>query len=193
VEAIMNHKNFKLGRKAQTGFTLLEATIAILVLSFGILSLAAIFTQGLAIAGGTQFDYIAQKKAEEAVESIFSARNTSEYSWPRIQNVSAGGIFIDEADPLYAPGPDGLVGTALEDKTRPDVVVIDPGPDGIMGTSDDVSVPLSGMTRQIQIGNVLDAAGNIQPNVRQITVIMRYQVGAVQRTYTLVSYISAFA
>jgi len=48
----------------QTGFTLLEAMIAIVILSFGILSLASVYAQGIQVASLTQFDYIAEKKAE---------------------------------------------------------------------------------------------------------------------------------
>jgi type II secretory pathway pseudopilin PulG len=190
----MTQKNCKLGRNPQKGFSLIEAMISIAVLSFGILSLAAVFAQGLTFSQATQSDYIAQKKAEEAVESIFAARDTQSASWTQIQNVSQGGIFLDGPQSMYAPGlTNGLVGTANDDTTHPDVVIVGPGPDGILGTSDDVVVPLSAMTRQIQIIPVVTAAGAVEPNVRQITVTMTYQVGALPRTYTLVSYISSFS
>jgi Prokaryotic N-terminal methylation motif len=178
----------------QKGFSLMEAMIAVLVLSYGILSLAAVFAQGLLFSAASQFDYIAQKKSEEAVESIFNARNTQATSWAQIQNVSAGGIFLDGPQPLLAPGvANGLVGTANDDAAHPDSVIVGPGPDGILGTADDVVIPLSNMQRTIQIAPVLDAAGNVEPNVRTITITMTYTVGRLNRTYTLVSYISAFS
>jgi hypothetical protein len=62
-----------------------------------------------------------------------------------------------------------------------------------LGTADDVLIPLSKMQRTIVIAPVFDAAGNIEPNVRTITVTMNYTVGRLIRTYTLVSYISAFS
>jgi hypothetical protein len=180
--------------RGQQGFSLMEAMIAVLVLSFGVLSLAAVFAQGLLFSQASQFDYIAQKKSEEAVESIFNARNTQATSWTQIQNVSTGGIFLDGAQPLLAPGlANGLVGTAGDDAAHPDSVIVGPGPDGILGTADDVVIPLSNMQRTIQIAPVFDAAGNIEPNVRTITVTMTYTVGRLNRTYTLVSYISAFS
>jgi competence protein ComGC len=180
--------------KNQKGFSLMEAMIAVLVLSYGILSLAAVFAQGLLFSAASQFDYIAQKKSEEAVESIFNARNTQATSWAQIQNVSAGGIFLDGPQPLLAPGvANGLVGTANDDAAHPDSVIVGPGPDGILGTADDVVIPLSNMQRTIQIAPVLDAAGNVEPNVRTITITMTYTVGRLNRTYTLVSYISAFS
>jgi hypothetical protein len=85
------------------------------------------------------------------------------------------------------------VGTANDDAAHPDSVIVGPGPDGILGTADDVTIPLSNMKRTIQIAHVLDAAGNVEPNVRTITVTMTYRVGSLNRTYTLVSYISAFS
>jgi Prokaryotic N-terminal methylation motif len=191
---IMSHEDRNLRRNNQKGFSLMEAMIAVLVLSFGILSLAAVFAQGLLFSEASQFDYIAQKKSEEAVESIFNARNTQATSWAQIQNVSAGGIFLDGAQPLLAPGvANGLVGTANDDAAHPDSVIVGPGPDGILGTADDVTIPLSNMQRTIVIAPVFDAAGNIEPNVRTITITMTYKVGRLNRTYTLVSYISAFS
>ena len=65
----------------QSGFTLLEAMISILVLSFGVLSLGAIYSQGILYASFTQYDYIAEKKAEQAVEAIFTARDIKSLSW----------------------------------------------------------------------------------------------------------------
>src|SRR5260221_8543732 len=116
--------------KHNLGFSLLEMMIAIAILSFGILSLAVVFSQGLLFSQATQMDYIAQKKAEEAVESIFTARDIQETSWPQIQNVSQGGIFLDGPQNLYAPGlNNGLVGTAGDDVTHPDGVITGPGPD----------------------------------------------------------------
>jgi hypothetical protein len=32
-----------------------------------------------------------------------------------------------------------------------------------------------------------------ETNLRQITITINYQIGRIQRTYTLISYISAFA
>jgi hypothetical protein len=192
---VMRDRNRQVHRnRRQQGFSLMEAMIAVLVLSFGVLSLAAVFAQGLLFSEASQFDYIAQKKSEEAVESIFNARNTQATSWAQIQNVSTGGIFLDGAQPLLAPGvTNGLVGTANDDAAHPDSVIVGPGPDGILGTADDVTIPLSNMQRTIQIAPVFDAAGNIEPNVRTITVTMTYKVGRLNRTYTLVSYISAFS
>lgn len=172
-----------------SGFTLIEAMISIIILSFGVLSLAAVYAQGIMYASLTQYDYIAEKKAEEAIETIFTARDTKILTWAQIQNVSTGGVFIDGARPLLDPGPDGLVGTADDNAALPDSIIIGPGPDGKLGTADDVVVNLNPwMTRTIAMTPVTG-----ETNLRQITITINYQVGRVKRTYTLISYISTFA
>jgi len=171
------------------GFTLIEAMISIVILSFGVLSLAAVYAQGIMYASLTQYDYIAEKKAEEAVETIFTARDTKVLTWVQIQNVSTGGVFVDGAQPLLDPGADGLVGTADDNVNLPDSIIIGPGADGKLGTADDVVVNLNPwMTRTIAIVPV-----TAETNLRQITITIKYQMGRIKRTYTLISYISAFA
>ena len=176
------------------GFTLIEAMISIGVLSFGVLSLAAVYAQGIFYASLTQYDYIAEKKAEQAVESIFAARDTGTLTWAQIQNVSGvtgsdGGVFFDAAQPILVPGPDGLVGATSDAGAADEVIIVGPGPDHVFGTADDETVDLNPwMTRTIAIVPVTGEA-----NLRQITVTINYKVGKITRTYTLVSYVSAFA
>jgi type II secretory pathway pseudopilin PulG len=181
------------GERGQAGFTLIEAMIAIVVLTFGVLSLAGVFAQGIVIANMTQMDYIAQKKAEEAMESIFAARDSKEQPWANIRNVQGAsgtdnGIFLDLPEPLVAPGADGLYGTADDILTQPETVILGPGPDGQLGTADDVVMSLQGMTRTIAIVDIPN-----EPNLRQITITMNYRVGHITRQYTLLSYISQFS
>jgi type II secretory pathway pseudopilin PulG len=178
---------------SQSGFTLLEAMIATVILSFGILSLAAVYAQGIQVANMTQLDYIAEKKAEEAVETIFAARDSHLLLWTNIRNVSGGGggsdgVFLVGPQPLLAAGPDGLYGTADDDKANPDVVIVGPGPDNILGTADDVVMPLTNMTRTIDIADVTGESG-----LRQITITLTYTSGSMSRQYTLVSFIAQFS
>lgn len=189
---MMNHRPNP--RRNDGGFSLLEAMVAIVVLTFGVLSLAGVYAKGLSIAHMTQWDYIAQKKAEEAVETIFTARDTKLLTWAQIQNVTGvtgadGGVFLDGPQPVLLPGPDGLVGTQNDAGAPPDTVILGPGPDKIIGTADDEVANLSAsMTRQIQIIPVPN-----EPNLRQITVTIVYAAGFSQKTYVLISYISSFA
>jgi type II secretory pathway pseudopilin PulG len=169
-----------------TGFSLIETMFAIIVLSFGVLSLAAVLASGLAYMNSSQSDFIAQQKASEATESIFTARDSGALLFSQIQNVSNLGIFTDGPTQLCDPGPDGILGTGDDDCTKPDCIQT-PGPDGILGTADDVCMPLSNITRTIAI--TTNVGGNT--NLRQITVTMNYTSGRFQRQYQLVTYISA--
>src|SRR5208282_1851378 len=112
--------------RTQKGFTFLEVLIALTVLTFGVLSLVSVFTQGLRASYQTQIQYIAQQKAQEALETIFTARDTKVLNWAQIANVSKGGVFKDNAQQLCASGPDGLFGTQDDDCTNPDVIAIAP-------------------------------------------------------------------
>jgi type II secretory pathway pseudopilin PulG len=177
----------------QAGFTLLEAMIAIVVLSFGILALAVVYAQGIQTASMTQLDYIAEKQAEQAVETIFAARDSKLLAWPNIRNLTAtgdpdDGVFLSGPQPLLASGSDGLYGTADDDPSNPTVVILDPGPDKILGTADDLVMPLTNMTRTIVIDDVPD-----EPGLRQITITLDYSVGSKFRHFTLVSYIAQFS
>jgi type II secretory pathway pseudopilin PulG len=170
-------------RRRQSGFTLLEAMISILVLSFGVLSLAAVYSQGVYYAAAAQYDYIAEKKAEQAIEAMFAARDIQSLTWANLQNVSTGGVFVDGPSKILVPGSDGLVGTVTDVGSADEVVVTGPT------TSVDLN-PF--MTRTIAIAPVV-VAGNTEPSLRQVTVTVTYQLGKRAHTYTLVTYISQFA
>lgn len=168
--------------------TLLETMIATLILAVGVAAVAAVYSQGLMYMGSSQDDLIAREKAAEAIESVFTARDTKILTWAQIRNVRGasgadGGVFIDGPLPINDPGPDGLVNTA-DDGALQNIVL--PGPDGLLGTADDVFVPLAKFTREIQIRD----AGT---NLRQVKVIMTYRSGRLQRSYTLTTYISPFS
>jgi prepilin-type N-terminal cleavage/methylation domain-containing protein len=172
------------------GFTLLETIIALVVLVVGILGLAAALGQSLTYMQNSEFDFIAQEKAQEATEAIFTAKYTNQSTWGQISNFSAGnptGLFLTGPQPLLLPGAtDGLFGT-INDSAMPPDYILEPGPDGKLGTPDDERIPLSTFTRTITITNVLN-----DPNLRQIQVTVSYKMGLSQRSYTLNTFISAF-
>jgi prepilin-type N-terminal cleavage/methylation domain-containing protein len=173
----------------RAGFTLIEVMVAMVVLSLGVLSLVSITTQGLRASYQTQIQYIAQQKAQEAMESIFTARDTRLYTSAAINNVSQGGIFMDGPRPLCAAGPDGLFGTADDDCTNPDSIVIAPGPDQIFGTADDIAISLNPwMTRTIAIA---PAANTV--NLKTITVTITWTFEGQSATYQIASFISNFS
>src|SRR5580698_7514252 len=105
--------NAKTVHGAAKGFTLLETMIALVVLAVGILGLAAMLGDSLAYQQTAQDDFIAQQKAEEAAEAIFTAKYTNGITWSQVQNNTAGtptGLFLVGPQPLLQPGAnDGLV------------------------------------------------------------------------------------
>ncbi len=186
---------------AQGGFTLIEVMIAIAIMGIGILTLVASFAAAVGSTQNAQLNLIAREKTLQALESVYTARNTQQISFAQIANISNGGIFTNAATQLLNPGPDGLVNTADDLNyaasgpcaTGPECVVL-PGPDGILGTADDVGMSLANFTRQITISPVLNSDGSINPNLRQINVTVTYISGtsSVPRVYTVDALISAF-
>jgi len=68
-----------------------------------------------------------------------------------------------------------------------------PGQDGLLGTADDEILPLSNFQRQIQISPLIDATGNVSPDIRQIGVTVQVtSPGKAARNYTVTGYISRF-
>ncbi|MFZ0522588.1 MAG: prepilin-type N-terminal cleavage/methylation domain-containing protein [Candidatus Acidiferrales bacterium] len=172
---------------AETGFTLMETVVALIILSVGILALAGMLANGLAYMSTSQDEYIAEQKAAEAVESIYTARDVSQTTWANINNVSAGGIFVDGPTLLCDPGVDGIEGTGDDNCAIYDSLWT-PGPDGKLGTADDVKMPLTNFTRTIVISPVAGRA-----DLRQITVTITYTVARFRRSYTLVTNISQYS
>ena len=183
----MRHAGRQLSAK---GFTLLETMIALLVLGVGILGLAAMLGDALAYMRGSQDDFIAQQKAEEAAEAIFTAKYTNGITWAQVSNNTGGnptGLFLVGPQPVLQPGAiDGLVGT-VADSGSPEEYILSPGPDNKLGTADDVQMPLTEFTRTITITNI---ASDV--NLREIEIQVFYNTGRFKRTYTMYSYISAF-
>jgi type II secretory pathway pseudopilin PulG len=178
-----------LGKKRkESGFTLLETMIAVTVLMIGLLSLAGLLATSLTYMRNAENDFIAQDKAEEAMEAIFTAKYTDSITFSQIANTTASppGVFLATAQPILQPGSDGLVGTAA-DSTAPPAYIYYPGPDGLMGTADDLTVALNGFTRTI---TVTPYPGD--SNLKQISVTVNYTLGSLNRSYTMTSYISAF-
>jgi Tfp pilus assembly protein PilV len=170
------------------GFTLIEVTVGMLILMVGVLALAAGVVLGARRLTGSQEQFIASQRAAEAAESVFKARDNRTLTWAQIHNVngaggSDGGIFLDGAREIRAPGTDGLVNTADDGALEQTVT---PGPDGELGTDDDVHTPLYGMTREIEIRD-------ISATLRQLRVIVRYQSAQGEQQFVLTTYLSAYA
>jgi prepilin-type N-terminal cleavage/methylation domain-containing protein len=176
-------------RHAAQGFTLLETMIALVVLAVGVLGLAAMLADSLAYMQSSQDGFIAQQKAEEAAEAIYTAKYTNNATFAQLSNNTAGnpaGLFLTGPQPLLVPGADGLVGSVADAGGTP-AAIIYPGLDGKLGTADDVQVPLGAFQRTIAISPV---AGYTSLN--QVLITVTYTTGRFTRSYSLTTYVSAY-
>jgi prepilin-type N-terminal cleavage/methylation domain-containing protein len=179
-------------RKRQTakGFTLLETMISLVILGVGVLGLAAMLADSLAYMQGSQYDFIAQQKAEEAAEAIYTAKYTNNATFAQLSNNTVGnpaGLFLVGPQPLLVPGADGLVGSVADAGGNPAYFVL-PGPDGKLGTPDDVYQSLGAFKRTIAISPVAGYANSLN----QVVITVTYNAGRFTRNYTLTTYVSAF-
>jgi type II secretory pathway pseudopilin PulG len=172
-------------RAAEDGFTLLEVGVALFVLTVALLGLAQTFYIGMTHMATSSANLVAREKAREAVESVHTARDTRTITWAQVSN-APNGVFLAGLRPLTSAGDDGLVNTADDGAVE---TLREPGPDGVLGTDDDVSIPLSGFQRQIEILEL----SPVNPDLREVRVTITYEVGPQQRTYTLRTYISSFS
>ncbi|HEY4841144.1 MAG TPA: prepilin-type N-terminal cleavage/methylation domain-containing protein [Terriglobales bacterium] len=190
-------------RKAEAGFSLLEVVISMAILTVGMVSLLGVFGLAMATTQTSQQDMIAKQLANEAYESIMTARNTSQMNWDNIQNVNSTncpetgaascGIFLSGLQPMYNSGADGIFGTA-DDAASGEETIQDPGPDGVFQTADDTFIPLTGYQRQITILPLYDSGGNLISTLRSTTITVQYQTPQTQtpKSYSLNSFISEF-
>ena len=180
-------------RKSERGFSLLEVIISMVILTIGLLSLLGVFGIAMAATQDSQQDMIAKQLANEALESIVTARNTSQKQWIDIQNTADGGIFLNGYQPIYNSGADGIMGT-VDDATAGYQTLQEPGPDGLYNTADDVGLPLSNYQRQIQIQQVTDAGGNVVATLRAVNITVRYNTPRLgqAKTYVLTSFVSQY-
>jgi type II secretory pathway pseudopilin PulG len=151
----------------ESGFSLVETLISMGVLTVGALGMAAVFAQGLQSTATSPNELVATQKAAEAIESVFSARDARTLTWAQVRNVSNGGIFLGTETNMNLAGADGILNTGDTGETLE-------------------SDSLDRFTRQIRITDISD-------ELRTVTVTIRYPAGSSYRTYTLTSYISAFA
>lgn len=189
----------------ESGFSLVEVMIAIAIMSIAMLALIACFATALTATASAEEDLIARQKALEAMESIYTARNSLQIPFSEINNTSSGGIFLSGPQPLYCAGNDGIVGTA-DDAAGPcnagdtgaacpgniQCIVL-PGPDGVLGTADDVTQGLSNFTRTITFTPVLLSTGVVNTNLIAMSVAVTYtKPGYPSRTYTVNGLISSY-
>ena len=182
------------GMESSGGFGTIEVMAALFVVVVALTGLLSLFGHGIATMKLVEDDLIAKQKARECLESIFTARNTQQVDFDSIQN-SPDGIFLAGYQALKRPNPsggggDGLVGTA--DDGAVETITL-PGDDGLIGTADDETRVLNEFDRQIQIDPILYADSTVNPDVRRVTVRVRFPTPlGGQRVYEVESYVSRF-
>jgi prepilin-type N-terminal cleavage/methylation domain-containing protein len=193
----------KMSLQRERGFSLLEVMIAIVVMTIGLLAVIATFATAIAATQSAEEDLIARQKAIEAMESIYTARNSQQIPFASIDNIASGGIFKSGPQPLLCAGADGLVGTADDAACTTTAgaacpnggveCMVLPGPDGVLGTADDQIMSLANFTRTIAINQVLLPSGAVNSNMMAITITVNYsKAGMPSRTYTANGLISSY-
>src|SRR5258708_3193584 len=182
----------------QAGFSLLEVVIAGAVITVGLLAVLGLFGTALGATQSSQMDEIAHARATQTLESIYTARQTSQLTWDSINNTGTvtngtAGIFTTGLVALSDPGADGLDGTS--DDVTPPAPIILPGPDGLLSTvADNQTVSLSAFQRQIQISLALDpVTGAPIPTLKEVVVTVQYPgPNGIARTYKVQALVSEY-
>ena len=184
----------------ERGFTLLEVLVAMAVMVVALLSLAYGIGLGLEGVQMSTMDTIAREKAREAMEDVFTARDTTTISFSQICNIPTSGsnpnncLFVNGYTPMYTADQNGLVNTtaAAAQGVNGIETFLVPGPSGILGGTDQpVAVSLTGFQRQIQVTTLSSSDGYTQ--LAQVTVTIIYNPLPWQkRTVTLVTVMSPY-
>jgi prepilin-type N-terminal cleavage/methylation domain-containing protein len=181
----------------ERGFTLVEVMLSMVLLTIGLLSMLSVFGIAMAATQTAQENGTAKQLANEAVESILTARETANVTWTQIQNTGlAGGIFLPGFQPVNCPGVDGIVGTADDAACGPQILE-QPGPTGVYAGAcpPDTCNPLTNFQRQIQILPVFPAGSLVAiPTLRQLTITIQYNTPQFKlpRQYVLNTFISQY-
>ena len=184
-------------RPKEQGFTLLEVLIAMAVLVAGLISLAYGIGVGLAVVQMSTMDSIAREKAREAMEDVFTARDTSTINFSQICNIPTSGsnpnncLFVNGYTPMYTADSTGLVNTTLAAQGAIETYVT-PGPSGVLGGADQPQpVQLTGFQRSIQVTSVSSSDGYTV--LAQVTVTILYNpLPWMSRTVTMVTVMSPY-
>jgi type IV pilus modification protein PilV len=209
---MMRKPHNKRHSRDESGFSLIEVMISIVVLTVGMVSLLGVFGLAMAATQTSQNDMIAKQLANEAYETIVTARNTTQITFDDIQNTgstycpvtgaSSCGIFSIGYQPMYSAYTGttgscatyaGILGTTC-DVGDAEQTLQDPGPDGVFQTADDTFIPLTGYTRQIVISPMYDSNGNVIPTLRSITISVSYTTPQFKsnKVYSINSLISEY-
>ena len=155
---------------------MVEAIIAIFILTVGLMGTAAAVTYALEFSAISRNVTRAKLVVVASIEEIESLRNSRRLGFNQfantggVDNTGAANQFSGFGKSFQAvsssPGADGVNGTADDVSTAP-------GTDGVYGTSDDVIDPelvREGYTRQIEIINLSATLKKVVIRVRYTSV-----------------------
>jgi prepilin-type N-terminal cleavage/methylation domain-containing protein len=185
--------------EAESGFTLLEVMFSMVIMTVGLVSLLAVMGVAMASTQSSEQTAIAKRLANEAMESILTARETANVAWAQIANGNcavggACGIFLPGPQPIDCAGADGIVGTS-DDAACGAQVLEQPGANGVFaGTCPpDTCYSLTNYTRTIAItpyvvGGIPDA------NLNSVTITVTYTTPQLRipQNYVLNTLISQY-
>ena len=165
-------------RPDERGFTLLELMVAFAILVVGLLSVAYGIGLGLEGVQMSTMDTIAREKAREAMEDVFTARDTATINFTQICNIPTSGsnpnncLFVNGFTPMYTADSSGLVNTTAAAGGSIETYLV-PGPSGVLGGADQPqALPLTGFQRSIQVTPLSSSDGYTQ--LAQVTVTIIY-------------------
>jgi len=187
----------KKGRGRQSGITLIEVLISMVVLTIGLVGMLGVLGITLKATQSSQENSVAKTVADEALESILTARESEivpgGVPWSAIANTTSGGIFLTGFQPVCNAGTDGIYGTA-DDCAAGEQTLQLPGPDGIFGTADDIFLQLNNYQRQIVLTPDASCGGAGGCNLMDVAITVQFYTAPFQVpwTYTLATYISEY-
>lgn len=160
-------------RESEKGFSLIEAIVAIFILTIGLIGTAAAVTYALEFSAISRNVTKAKLIVVASIEEIESMRNSRRLDFKQfantanVDNTGSPNQFLGFSAGFKQvsnnPGNDGVNGTD-------DDLSIAPGADGNYGTSDDVLDPnlaRPGYMREIEITN-------LSPTLKKVVVKIQY-------------------
>lgn len=162
----------KLHLNREDGFTMIEAIVAIFVLTIGLIGTVAAIIYALEFGAISRNIGSAKQVIIASIEEVETLRNAQRLNFQQVAN--AGKVDNSDSSNQFngfstgftvvanQPGPDGVNGTD-------DDLIVAPGADGKYGTSDDVkdaTAARSGYQRQIMVTDLSSSLKKVEVRVR---------------------------
>jgi prepilin-type N-terminal cleavage/methylation domain-containing protein len=160
-------------RGGESGFTMLEMVVAMVIMMIGLLSLAQVLGYSLSVSNRGRGVTNTKLLVISMLEQMENLRNTGQLTFGQIAN--AGSVDNSNASLNFSGFQTGF---------KP--VSVNPGSDGIFGTSDDPTGSgqvRAGFERQVVISS-------LSTDLKKVEVTLRYSdPGGAQRTVSGTSYL----